>query len=175
MPQGFIGDISLLEFRAGFVESLLHRSFVGLLKECTKVWVKTAENIIPSWSGMSRGTLVKLGAQVGVNISLFVDSGALPPKGPGDRSKLGEQQSQGRLVIERGRYGFVYASNVFHLAVNENADATIYGFRLRQPGPYQFRQAADNAFNDSLRKGLNEFPFNLILRRGFKITSQHIG
>lgn len=175
MPNGFVGNISFLTFKSGIAQRLLHNQAQKVLKKAVREWVQTAEVNIPVWSGMSRGTLVKLGQQVGVNISLFVAPGANPPKGPGDRSSQGRNQSDGRLVVQKGRYGFVYKSDVFHLAVNENADATVYGFKLKQPGPYQFRQAANNAFTNRMNAELRSFPFNLIIGRSFDVQNQRVG
>lgn len=175
MPRGIIGDIPMFTFKSKIAKFLLHSQAEKILREAVKAWVKTAEENIPVWSGMSRATLVKLAATVNVNISLFVVPGAQAPKGPGDRSSRGKNQSEGRLILEPGKYGFVYSSSVFHLAVNENVDATVYGFRLRHPGPYHFRAFSDRKFNDTVRAGLSKFPFRTIIGQAFSVENQHIG
>lgn len=175
MPKGFIGSYSLLSFDSKIAQFLVHSQSQKVLRKAVKAWVSTAENIIPVWSGMSRGTLVKLAGQVGVNVSLFVAPGAQPPKGPGDQSQEGISKSTGRLIIIPGRYGFEYSSQVFHLAVNENVDARQYGFRLQKPGPYHFREAADKAFNAEMEKGLRGIKWRLLIGKAFKVKNQRMG
>lgn len=172
---GLIGSYNLLTFNSRIAKALLHRSAQKILKTAVRAWLKVAESKIPVWSGMSRGTLVKLADQVGVNISLFVAPSARPPRGPGDRSHLGQAQSTGRLVIIPGRYGFEYNSEVTHLAVNENADATQWGFHLKRPGPYHFRDAADKAFDESIKSGMSSFPWRLVVGGAFKSTQLQVG
>lgn len=172
MPQGFIGDISLLTFKSKIAQALLHRWAERLLKDAVTAWVKTAESIIPVWSGASRGTLVKLGSSVGVNISIFASPSAKNAK---TNENTGKDQSEGYLVSERGRYGFVYSTSLFHLAVNENADATLFGFHLINPGPYGFRAASDAEFNKVITEGMRRFPFRTIIGTAFEVKHNRIG
>lgn len=175
MPRGLIGTYNLLSFNSRLAQAQLHNQAKRILTKGVKTWIKVAESKIPVWSGMSRGTLVKLAGQVGVNISLFVAPSAQPPSGPGDRSSQGIAQSQGNLIIVPGRYGFQYSSDVKHLAVNENVDATQFGFRLRNPGPYRFREEADAAFDKSIKSSLSSFPWKIVVGQAFKVTQQRIG
>lgn len=157
MPRGFIGNYTLIKLDASKAISRFHRTAVGILKEAVRAWVASAESNIPSWSGMSRGALVKLAGLVGENVSTHTAPSAI--KRIGNRRQLGEAQSSASLIKKRGRYGFTWKSNVFHLAVNENVDATQFGFRLIRPGPYNFRDKANAAFQKVVEDRLSSFPF----------------
>ncbi len=89
---------------------------------------------IPTWSGASRATFVKLAATVG-------DSVPISPVVPSQES-LGISESDGMLTIEGATYVFHYETTLKRLNVNEVADATAFGFRLKNPGPYESLPAA---------------------------------
>lgn len=130
--------------------------FRQINKDGVRAWVETAASIIPQWSGMSRATLKKLGNRVGVQVAAFPvpgSSGRQPP----NRTALGQQQSQGELIEKKTTFGFKYSTSVFHLAINEILDARQFGFRLRNPGPYNFRLKSDLAYIKEINRQLRSF------------------
>lgn len=170
MPR-LTGNLLALKISSTLIKNLDSR-WKKINRDGVKAWVETAAAIIPQWSGMSRATLKKLGGRVGVQVAAFPMPGPSGRKPP-DRVALGEQQSEGKLIEKLGTYGFIYSSNVFHLAVNENVDARQFGFRLVQPGPYRFRLKADLAYLREIRKQLSSFNPNL--RRFITVRRIRIG
>ena len=158
MPKMF-GNLVVLKLSPAIISSVRSR-FKKINRDGVKAWVETAAAVIPQWSGMSRATLKKLGDRVGVPVAAFPvpgPSGRQPP----NRVAEGEAQSEGRLIEKSDIYGFVYKTNVFHLAVNENVDARKFGFKLVTPGPYNFRLKADLAYFKEIRSQLSKFDPNL--------------
>ncbi len=159
MPKMF-GNLIALKLSPAIVSSVRSR-FKKINRDGVKAWVETAAAVIPQWSGMSRATLKKLGDRVGVPVAAFPvpgPSGRQPP----NRVAEGEAQSEGKLIEKSDIYGFFYRTSVFHLAVNENNDANErWGFRLTNPGPYNFRLKADLAYFKEIRSQLSKFDPNL--------------
>lgn len=171
MPR-MIGSLTTLSLPVSAMITDLDKRFRKLNREGVKAWVGTAAAIIPNWSGMSRATLKELAGRVGVQVAAFPapgPSGRIPP----NRVSDGEAQSQSGLIEKLGNYGYFYRSNVFHLAVNENVDATKFGFRLVRPGPYNFRQQADLAYLDTVNQGLRNFDPQIL--KFLKVRRQRIG
>lgn len=166
MPRIF-GNLSTIKLDVRKVKALLHEQLLETLRQGAKIWVLTAQENIPIWSGASQSTLKTLAGKVGVDIAVF------PVSGAPDRTALGEGSGRGDLEINRGaaRYSFFYSTNLPYLIRNEtqNMDAAMRG-RLRTPTPYQFRLKADAAFKDFIKSKLDQLPVNSILRNSIKVT-----
>lgn len=102
-------------------------------------WLLTAQESIPVWSGASRGTLLKLAAEVSFAIDIAPVTNS--------RIGLGQGSSEGSVTIDpaNGQFYFSYQTDLPHLVVNEQANANQFGFHLKNPGPYEFRAKAMQA------------------------------
>ena len=114
-------------------------------------WVNTAIDIIPSWSGASRATLMSLAEEIGVPVPIEIQPGAP------NRVSLGKSKSESdiNLAADDGRFTFSYSTDLDHLVYNEfnnanvSPDPGLYS-RLRTPGPYGFSDAAKTVAIDVL-------------------------
>lgn len=165
------GNLTAIKISPVLINNLNSR-WKKINRDGVKAWVETAAAIIPQWSGMSRATLKKLGDRVGVPVAAFPVPGP-SGKQPPNRVSEGEQQSSGKLIEKLGTYGFIYRTNVFHLAVNENVDARQFGFRLITPGPYRFRLQADLAYIKEIKRQLSTF--NPQLRKFITVKRIRLG
>lgn len=155
---------TLISISLGQLQSDLDKELTSILKAGVKAWLATAVSIIPVWSGASRGTLIKLGQTVGVQITAFpvktVDKTGRVRNTP-NRVNLGVEKSQGEILIQFPNYAMFWRSDLDggkHLNYNEENDASLVGFNLKTPTPYHFRIAADKAFfaaTDPLMAKLN--------------------
>lgn len=165
MPK-LAATISTIKIDIKKVQNSLHEQFVAVLREAVKVWVMTAQQNIPVWSGASQSTLKTLAGKVGVDIAVF------PVPGAPDRTGLGEGSGQGDLRINRGqgRYSFFYSTNLPYLIRNDTRDMSeAMRGRLKTPTPYQFREKADAAFRKIVGGRLGKLPINRILSQAITL------
>ena len=102
-----------------------------VIKEAMRRWLRKALKIVPSWSGMSRASLRPLGQYLHVAVPIDVVEGAP------DRIAQGVAKAvTDFLKVSGGRYTFKMGTKVKHFKINDAYDATQWGFRLKNPGPY---------------------------------------
>jgi len=134
------------------------------IDKAATVWLNaTVLLAIPVWSGASRGTFLKLAREINFPLTItgITPSGAARGGGP----SLGFQQSTGEVTkgSPTGVYTFTYGTTLFHLIFNEyeNANANPEAGRLfsqlKEPGPYNFQQIGQDAFED-YAKSVVELP-----------------
>ena len=102
---------------------------------------------VPVWSGASRATFLQLARNIEYNIPIF-------PVAP-SRVGRGMSESNGSLETDeaKGRYVFKYQTTLPWLIINEYFDATQWGFHLKKPGPYDFQNKGQAAFQRVCRDG----------------------
>jgi hypothetical protein len=165
------GSMAVMTFQNAAFRQDFDNKMQEILKSCVKVWLSVAVSKIPTWSGMSRGTLLKLAEKVNYQISIFPTPNG-QRREPGGISE-GMDKSKGELLIQFPRYGFYWESTVKRLNINDAYDSRQWGFRLITPGPYHFRVTADAAFKDAALKMIRKINYNI--RRFVKITNVKIG
>ena len=126
---------------------LLHTQLSELIAQAGMKWIEATAEKIPVWSGASRGTFNPLASYVGYVLTIGQADGAP------NRVGLGEAMSAATFEANRdtGIYSFSYMTTLTHLIVNEYHDARQWGFNLRQPGPYHFQEAGQEAFKNAVR------------------------
>lgn len=118
-------------------EALLRETLGDSLARGAALWLGTVEPMIPVWSGASRGTFLKLASEIGFELTAII-----PVSGAPDRINLGLKNSSGIVELGGGVFTFTYETTLKHLIFNEFNNANLFGFNLRQPGPYQFQERA---------------------------------
>ena len=128
-------------------KDLLHTQLSELLAQAGMQWIAATAEKIPEWSGASKGTFNPLASHVGYVLTIGQADGAP------NRVGLGEALSGATFETDRdkGLYSFSYTTTLAHLIVNEYHDARQWGFHLKQPGPYHFQEAGQQAFKDAVR------------------------
>jgi len=165
------------------IDDEIEKFVIRILKDGAKVWLEKAESLIPVWSGSSRATLVKLAQAVDVNISIFPVPSAPGRVGDGNAKASntwrGNDRSGGGLIIQPPKYAFFYRIEDHYLIYNNENDAnTSWNFHLKNPGPYNFLEAADKAFTDYVDQRLqrgSKIVLNLALRRALRVTTAKVG
>jgi hypothetical protein len=111
-----------------------------LLVESAKVWLQAGTSKVPVWSGAARSTFQDLASRVNFAISI-----SPVPHAP-DRRGLGRSTGTGDLEIDpkKGFYSFTYTTTLEHLIENETTVSD--NPNLKTPTPYNFRQAALEAW-----------------------------
>lgn len=115
-------------------------------KQAARSWLRTALDIVPTWSKASRATFEKLANEVGFSVTYG------PQLSDKDRTSLGLATSQGGLDIDRNsHYHFFYITELRYLEYNEFNNAVPgpppqpFG-HLRNPTPYHFLEAGRRDF-----------------------------
>ncbi len=142
-------------------EKVLQAAMRRMVFEAWGAWLDKFLEVVPVWSGESVGSVIKLASLIKKNVSISPAATA-----PGNFSRRGEAQGDAQLEESRGSVHIIFKTSVKHLIVNEFIDATIFGFRLKRPGPYKFTEQCKEAFVRSIRTQdgqlTNVFDFDLI-------------
>jgi hypothetical protein len=144
----FTGDLGTPRIDIDGYKSALNKAMREAISAGLNEWLGAVLAKIPTWSGASRATFVKLADEIGYNVEIT-------PVVP-SREFMGEAASHGKVDIDSplNCYSFTYYTDLFYLVYNEynNANAD-YGFHLITPGPYDFQiegKAAWDRFVDSV-------------------------
>lgn len=144
-------DFKLIQIDVNSYRAAVDRELLAATKQAANVWLNAfVLDVIPIWSGASRGTFLKLAQSVGFPLAI---SNIVSPPGYGLGPQLGFQRSEGALKQSGLRYTFIYQTDLFHLVFNEQANASnkeagrIFS-KLKNPGPYNFRKLGETAFNE---------------------------
>lgn len=157
MPR-FTTTLSLIKLDLKAAEAALHREIIEILKAGVKAWVERATSVIPNWSGASREVFREIGDAVGAS---FNSGPVNRPWHVPDRRGLGRASSDYRLNLSGPIYEFEHTNNLPHLQINEQFDATQWGFKLLQPGPYNYREQAKRAYQNEVDARLRQRKFNV--------------
>lgn len=124
-------------------------------------WLNAATAPVPVWSGASLATFKPLAQRVNFVLSISPTTiGSQLGLGP----NVGAAKSTGRFFGDpkKGEFFAEYSTNLDHLVFNEfanantGADPKVFA-RLRNPGPYNFQIAGNNAFRQAV--GAVRLPF----------------
>lgn len=143
---------------ARYFGSAVDQRLSTLIEQAGYAWLNAfVLRVIPVWSGASRSTFLKLAREV--NFPLTVTGISAPRKLiSSDSSRYGPragfQRSSGEVSKDatNGVYFFKWETNLFQLVFNEQQDANANPTagrlfsRLKQPGPYNFRELGRAAF-----------------------------
>lgn len=115
-------------------------------------WLGAVTAKIPVWSGASQATLMPLASSLGFSL-------AISPVAK-SRIGLGISNGSGEIHVDSsaGTYEFEYGTSLGYLIFNEFNNANeILGpsgrpyFHLKNPGPYHFQDAGQQAFEKEAR------------------------
>jgi len=146
----FTAAFYALDFDAARYRKILLQYLRDINEKAGQAWIDTAVNQtpIPTWSGASRATFVKLASELGTSVPIG------PIRAKRDRTNLGRATSARSTVIEdpsKGYAGFVYATSLQYLAYNEYNRATAgappqpFSDKVRFT-PYNFQSRAQTAW-----------------------------
>lgn len=111
-------------------------------------WVTEFIRIVPVWSGQSVGSILPLAEIIGRAVPINAPQGSAPS----NQSATGAAKSAATLQGGKGRWTITYETAIQHLIINEYFDATVWGFKLKRPGPYNFQDACAAQFMESARQ-----------------------
>ena len=179
--EGFLGNLTTVKIKSRLVRLAFALEAEKIMKEGILDWVKTAENIIPVYQGEARGSIQVAADLVDYTVKDWgkVFNTAARDNRPATWQK-GKDASEADLQINRlkGEFLFTWKTTVYHLEVNEQENVaaemaaknrTTYG--LLQPGPYHFRDSANEAFRKSLERSIKTFPFASIVGRNLEVKA----
>ncbi len=142
-------------------QAALDTAMREIMAQAVMEWLSAVLDEIPFWSGASRATFVKLAETIGMSVPAVASvlpgsrGGALHTVG--DRTSLGQENSQGKLNFNEppGFYTFTYQTSLPHLIWNEYHNANQEPDEtkwkppalLLKPGPYEFQAKGLIAFN----------------------------
>lgn len=142
--------------------SLVQTEMSDALERGIIAWLTAATAPIPVWSGASQGTFLDLAARV--NFVLAIRPTALGSK-LGGSPQTGQSQSTGKLFGNnlKGEFFAEYSTRLDHLVFNEFANANAGGdpkvfSRLKNPGPYNFQVAGNQAYRRAVASARLPFP-----------------
>jgi hypothetical protein len=143
--KGFFAE---LNFAARAAEKAVDNQVKLDLFRAWDAWVTEFIRIVPVWSGQSVGTILPLAEILSRPVTINAPQGFAP----GNQSGRGAAQSSATLSGGGGRWFITYETALKHLIINEQIDATVFGFRLKKPGPYNFQEQAGNAFANAAKE-----------------------
>jgi hypothetical protein len=145
----YTGVINVPRVSARKYETALRAQMLGAVTEAAVAWLQAVTEIVPMWSGASVATFLRLAREASFTLSVQ------PAGNAPNRASLGESSSEGEIVAQGTHVFFRYATTLDHLIYNEfnNAnvrpDPSLFA-RLKNPGPYGFREAGEAAAMRSL-------------------------
>lgn len=121
----------------------LHETLSNEIAHAAFVWLEAVLSEIPTWSGASRATFLRLAREVEYALTIT----------PKVQSALsyGQRQGDGEIKADsqKGIYTFSYSTDLRWLVHNEyntpDSDPNVF-YRLLRPGPYHFQQRGQEAF-----------------------------
>lgn len=171
--SGVLFDAALISFNSRLAKKAVNDAFRRVLRKAVEAWVRTAEEIIPVYSGAARATLRKLASDVGINVPITPTPNAV--KRVGDRTSLGEAAGANSKLIEvPGRYGFKYSADLPHLIANETIAGLHNVLNLKTPTPYNFREQADEAFRKVFFDELAKENIPKIIQDNLKVKRERL-
>ena len=177
--QGFLGSLATITLNSKLARLAIALHAETIMKDAILCWVKEAEQIIPAYQGEARGSIQPAADIVNYTVK---DWGQVFNTAQRDNRKplwdQGASKSSADLQISRlrGEYIFKWQSTVYHLAVNENANVNHQmGYRLINPGAYDFRSQANAEFERCLKASIAKFPLSSLILKNLKVRTVRIG
>jgi len=139
----FKGYFVTLQFDMSDYQKRLHETLSNEIAHAAFIWLETVLAEIPTWSGASRATFLRLAREV--EYSLTIDPRAV------NRIPYGQRHGDGEIVADpkKGLYTFSYSTTLRWLVHNEfntpETDPEVF-YRLLKPGPYNFQEKGQAAF-----------------------------
>jgi len=136
---------SLASFRLDLTkyQKRLHDVLANEIAHAAFTWLEAVLSEIPTWSGASRATFLRLAREV--EYSLMISPKAI------NRIPYGKRHGEGSITADakKGIYQFHYSTDLRWLVHNEfnapDSDPNVF-YRLLQPGPYHFQLKGQEAF-----------------------------
>ena len=145
-----------LRFDSAKYREALRKTLEEAITQAAFAWLQAVVSAVPSWSGASRGTLIKLASSFGAQVDISISSTA-----PYERTDLGIANSEGRLNLDQADAGcvsFQYSTSLAHLIWNEYNNANITRDRTKwrhveliNPGPYRFQEKGQAAVKEAFQ------------------------
>jgi hypothetical protein len=141
----FTGKLMAPAFDMAGYRNLLTREFSDHIAHAAFEWLNAVLERVPTWSGASRATFLRLAREVGYSVDVSPVTNS--------RIGLGQRLGDGKIEIDaqKGRFTFEYTTTLPWLVYNEyndanaNPDPTLF-HALVDPGPYQFQLQGKLAF-----------------------------
>lgn len=131
----FTGSLVKLKLDINAFKRELEESMKKKVFEAWSAWIDKFVEIVPVWSGASHGTILPLADAIKKTVIIVAPRGSAKH----DNSEIGRQKSSAVLTSEPTKVNIEYSTHLFHLFINEYFDARIWGFKLINPGPYNFQ------------------------------------
>lgn len=160
-----IGSFALLTFDLGAARKALDDELNNIMLEATRAWVRTVVSIVPTWSGASQSSIQPIADKVGVPVFSSPVAGAPDRRDP--------SKGQADLQLSGPRKFFRWNTSVFHFIYNENNNANLVGFHLRNPGPYHSQRKANVAFQNVMQKRIRRLRSRIT--RHIRVTTRTVG
>jgi hypothetical protein len=160
-----VGTFALLSFDLGKARKALDDELNDIMLQATRAWVRTVVSIVPTWSGASQSSIEPIARLVGVPVF------SSPVSGAPDRRDTSKGQAD--FDISGPKKFFRWNTSVFHFIYNENNNANLVGFHLRNPGPYHSQRKARTAFQSVVRQRLSRLRSRIT--RHIKVTTRTVG
>lgn len=139
-----------------FVQKLLEKTVVDVLKGAAKEFIHSALASIPVWSAASHHTLAKLAEDAGVTITTVPRPSSPSGWKIPDRRELGRSHAGGGIISRKGEVVMEYSTTLDYLIRNELGIADVVTPKLLKDIPYNFREAAQEAAFQYAVKTLQE-------------------
>lgn len=128
------------------------------MREAARVFLRTVIPLIPVWTGEAVGSLAPIAAELHVAIPSSPN-----PDAPYNGFSLGMTQTiRTEPFIKKesqNRYTFTIGSTVPHFNINDRFDVSRWGFKLRNPTPWNSFQIGTDAMLEYFRgRGMDGFP-----------------
>jgi hypothetical protein len=143
MPK-FTGFFAVPKFDQTGYRARLEIEVHEAVNKAWRAWLAEFLDIVPVWSGQSVASVKELANLIDADVPITPDSNAP------DRRNLGQSQGSASEETGPGKRILTFRTAVPHLLVNEKIDARVFGFRLRNPGPYDFVLKAGMEFQESI-------------------------
>lgn len=136
---------SLVSFRLDLTkyQKRLHEVLSNEIAHAAFIWLETILSEIPTWSGASRATFLRLAREV--EYALIISPKVF------NRIPYGQRHGEGSITADskKGEYYFHYSTDLPWLVHNEfntpDSDPNVF-HRLLKPGPYSFQKKGQEAF-----------------------------
>ena len=140
----FTGSLVTLQFTLSDYQKRLHEHLSNEIAHAAFVWLEAVLSEIPTWSGASRATFLRLAREVEYVLSISPTTL--------NRIPYGQRHGDGEVTADpaKGVYTFRYETTLRWLVHNEfnspDSDPAVF-HRLLKPGPYHFQQKGQAAFS----------------------------
>lgn len=180
MARGpIIGNYASLTVNQAKASRYISERLRTLFHNAVREYVDEIKNRVPVWSGASRLSISQLAAYAGVPIFGPGNHSLVTHTSPRGVPKQAQRQGAGQAAEEfqvddnarSGKLFMRWKTSLEHFVTNEQYDVS-GSIRLINPGPYNIRQYAQDAFRASINKQMAARPFRanrLFTVRRFKL------